>query len=172
MCVSSGHFKFPPNHFPQRSHPLWFPVIVMVLRGDDDHHGEDGAQHDGRDAHRQADEGEVPRLAGGYLCRHHVAAGDSRAHLQGGGDSVDTEGEVGVCGKEQELDRLLCNRQDAGVGASLKTQLKKKKQIDVAALHRSKPADPVRGKRGPAWQRAQAGPVAPRPVSSTQLNAG
>lgn len=54
----------------------------MVLRGDDDHHGEDGAEHDGRDADGQADEGEVARLAGGYLRRHHVAAGDSRAHLR------------------------------------------------------------------------------------------
>lgn len=65
----------------RRPEQLGFPLVVVVLRGDDDHHGEDGAQHDGGDAHGQADEGEVAGLAGGYLRRHHVPPGYRRAHL-------------------------------------------------------------------------------------------
>lgn len=65
----------------------------MVLRGDDDDHGEDGAQHDGRDAHSQADEGEVARLAGGYFRRHHVPSGYRRAHLgSAGGEGGEGKG--------------------------------------------------------------------------------
>ena len=56
----------------------------MVLRGDDDDHGQDGAQHDGGDAHSKADEGEVTRLAGRDLRRHHVPPGDGGTHLEGG----------------------------------------------------------------------------------------
>ena len=61
---------------------LRLPVVVVVLRGDDDDHGEDGAQHDGGDADGQADEGEVACLAGGYFRRHHVPSGYRRAHLK------------------------------------------------------------------------------------------
>lgn len=53
----------------------------MVLRGNDDYHGEDGAQHNGGNANSQADEGEVARLAGGYFRRHHVPSGYRRTHL-------------------------------------------------------------------------------------------
>lgn len=77
---------------------LRFPVVVVVLRGDDDHHGEDGAQHNGGNADRQADEGEVACLAGGYLRRHHVPPGYRRAHLSdGGGKGMDVweGGEIG-----------------------------------------------------------------------------
>lgn len=38
---------------------LGLPVVVMVLRGDDDHHGENGAEHNRGDSHSQTDEGEV-----------------------------------------------------------------------------------------------------------------
>lgn len=69
--------------------PVWvelrLPVVVVVLRGDDDHHGEDGAQHNGGDADRQADEGEVARLAGGYFRCHHVPSGYRRTHLSDAG---------------------------------------------------------------------------------------
>ena len=58
----------------------------MVLRGDDDYHGEDGAQDDGGDADGQADEGEVACLAGGYFRRHHVPSGYRRAHLNDVGE--------------------------------------------------------------------------------------
>lgn len=119
--VRSRRPPIQPTQLPRRGRPLWFPVVVVVLRGDDDHHGEDGAQHDGCDADCQADEGEVARLAGGYLCRHHVAAGDCRAHL---GEGRARRGEVGVCGIEQKLDRVLRNQEDARVGASPKTPLK------------------------------------------------
>ena len=56
----------------------------MVLGGNDDYHGEDGTQNDGGNAHCQADEGEVTRLAGRYLCRHHVPPGHCCTHLRGG----------------------------------------------------------------------------------------
>lgn len=70
----------------------------MVLRGDDDHHGEDGAQHDGCDADCQADEGEVARLAGGDFCRHHVPSGYRRAHLSEAGQRWG----MGACGGEEK----------------------------------------------------------------------
>lgn len=57
----------------------------MVLGGDDDDHSEDGAQHDGRNADRQTDEGEVTCLTGGYFCCHHVPSGYRRAHLRDDG---------------------------------------------------------------------------------------
>lgn len=157
----------------------------MVLRGDDDHHGEDGAQHDGRDAHRQADEGEVAGLARGDLRRHHVPAGDRRAHLgdrwRGGGGGGD-----GACvwEEEQKLDRELRNRRDARVGASLENTAEK--QIDWARgrwgvkgwgsrLRKKKKKKekvrPVHGGRHARHGNTRgAGPVARRPVSSTQLS--
>lgn len=42
---------------------LRFPVFIVVLRGDDHDHREDGAQHDGGNAHSQAYEREVSCLA-------------------------------------------------------------------------------------------------------------
>lgn len=60
---------------------LRLPVVIVVLRCYDDYHGEDGAQHNGGDANRQTDEGEVARLAGGYFRRHHVPSGYRRTHL-------------------------------------------------------------------------------------------
>lgn len=60
---------------------LRLPVVVVMLRGNDDYHGEDGAQHNGGDANGQADEGEVACLAGGYFRRHHVPSGYRRTHL-------------------------------------------------------------------------------------------
>lgn len=63
---------------------LRLPVVIMVLRGDDDHHGEDGAQDNGGDADSQADEGEVARLSGCNLRRHDVAPGYRRTHLRVG----------------------------------------------------------------------------------------
>lgn len=64
---------------------LRLPVVIVVLRGDDDYHGEDGAQHNGGDANRQADEWEVACLAGGYFRRHHVPSGNRSTHLSDGG---------------------------------------------------------------------------------------
>lgn len=71
------------HDFPSVWHglELRLPVVVVVLRGDDDYHGEDGAQHNGGDANGQADEGEVACLAGGYFRRHHVPPGYRRTHL-------------------------------------------------------------------------------------------
>lgn len=63
---------------------LRFPIVVVVLRGNDDYHGEDGAQHNGGDANSQADEGEVACLTGGYFCRHHVPSSYCRTHLNDG----------------------------------------------------------------------------------------
>lgn len=54
----------------------------MVLRGNDDYNGEDGAQHDGGDADGQADEGEVTCFAGSYFCCNHVSSGYRRPHLR------------------------------------------------------------------------------------------
>lgn len=71
----------------------------MVLRGDDDYHGEDGAQHNGCDANSQADEGEVACLAGGYFRRHHVPSGYRRAHLSDEG----REGRDGCVGERGEI---------------------------------------------------------------------
>lgn len=82
---------------------LWLPVVVVVLRGDDDYHGKDGAQHNGGDANSQADEGEVACLAGGYFRRHHVPSGYRRAHLS------DAGGRGWVCGREEKLENMLCN---------------------------------------------------------------
>lgn len=42
---------------------LGLPVFIVVLRGDDDHNGKDGAEHNRGDAHCQTDEGEVTCLA-------------------------------------------------------------------------------------------------------------
>lgn len=53
------------------------------------------------------------------------------------------KGEVGVCGREQKLDPVLCNQQDAGVGASLITAPKNRSM----SLRRRAPA-PACGKRG------------------------
>lgn len=71
----------------------------MVLRGDDDYHGEDGAQHNGCDANSQADKGEVACLAGGYFRRHHVPSGYRRAHLSDAGG----EGSDGCVGERGEI---------------------------------------------------------------------
>lgn len=60
---------------------LGLPVFIVVLGGDDDHNGEDGAEHDGGDAHCQTDEGEVTSLARRNLRRHHVAPSHSSTHL-------------------------------------------------------------------------------------------
>lgn len=80
---------------------LRLPVVVVVLRGYDDDHGEDGAQHNGGDADGQADEGEVACLAGGYLRRHHVSSGYRRAHL--------SDGRRRGCGRERRLEYKLRN---------------------------------------------------------------
>lgn len=76
---------------------LRLPVVVMVLWGYDDYHGEDGAQHNGRDANSQADEGEVSCLAGGYFRRHHVPSSYRRAHLSDAG----REGRDGCVGEKR-----------------------------------------------------------------------
>ena len=77
----------------------------MVLRGDNDHHGEDGAQHDGGDADGQADEGEVACLAGGYFRCHHVPSGYRRTHL------IDAGGRGwALRGREEKLEYELCNK--------------------------------------------------------------
>lgn len=75
-----------------------------MLRGNDDNHGEDGAQHNGGDANSQADEGEVACLAGGYFRRHHVPSGYRCAHLSGAG------GRGWVCGRKEKLENMLCNK--------------------------------------------------------------
>lgn len=64
---------------------LRVPVVFVVLRGYDDYHGEDGAQHNGGDANSQADEGEVACFTRGYFCRHHVPSGNRRTHLSDAG---------------------------------------------------------------------------------------
>lgn len=56
-----------------------------MLRGNDDDHREDGAQHNRGNADRQADEGEIACLAGGYFRCHHVSSGYRRTHLRVGG---------------------------------------------------------------------------------------
>ena len=89
---------FPPSVW--RCAELRLPVVVMVLRGDDDHHREDGAQHNGGDSDGQADEGEVAGLAGGYFRRHHVPSGYRRAHL----GQCGREG-MGVWERERERER-------------------------------------------------------------------
>ncbi len=60
---------------------LGLPVVIVVLRGDDDHNGEYGAEHDGGDSHRQTDEGEITCLARGDLCCNHIASSHSGTHL-------------------------------------------------------------------------------------------
>lgn len=61
---------------------LRVPVVLVVLRGYDDDHGEDGTEHHGCDAHGQGDEGEVPGLARSDLGGHHVPARQRCAHLR------------------------------------------------------------------------------------------
>ncbi len=78
---------------------LRLPVVIVVLRGDDDYHGEDGAEHDGGDANSQADEGEVACLAGGYFRCHHVPSGYRRTHLS------EAEGRDWACGREEKLEK-------------------------------------------------------------------
>lgn len=75
-----------------------------MLRGDDDYHGEDGAQHNGGDADSQADEGEVACLTGGYFRRHHVPSGYSRTHLN------DVKEKGRVCGREEKSEYKLCKQ--------------------------------------------------------------
>lgn len=60
---------------------LGLPVVIVVLRGDDNHNGEYGAEHDGGDSHRQTDEGEVTCLTRGDLCCNHVTSSHSSTHL-------------------------------------------------------------------------------------------
>ncbi|PWA15080.1 hypothetical protein CCH79_00008629, partial [Gambusia affinis] len=63
---------------------LGVPVVVVMLRGYDDYHGEDGAEHQRGNAHGQADEGEVAGLTGRYFRSHHVPSGYRHAHLSSG----------------------------------------------------------------------------------------
>lgn len=46
---------------------LRIPVVLVVLRSNDDDYREDGTEHHGCYAHRQGDEGEVPGLSGSDL---------------------------------------------------------------------------------------------------------
>lgn len=87
---------------------LRLPVVIVMLRCYDDYHGEDGAQHNGGDANRQTDEGEVARLAGGYFRRHHVPSGYRSTHL-----SEKEGGEIRKCVTQQADTRV-------GAGESLK----------------------------------------------------
>lgn len=93
--------------FPHFSDTLWLPVVIMVLRGDDDHHGEDGAQHDGGNAHSQADEGEVACLTGGYFRCHHVSPGNRRTHLHGFDDGNDACGPEAADGGEHSDGQIV-----------------------------------------------------------------
>lgn len=60
---------------------LGVPVVVVVLGGDEDDDGEDGAQHGGGHADGQGDEGEVPRLPRGHLGLSQVPPSHRRADL-------------------------------------------------------------------------------------------
>lgn len=63
-----------------------------------------------------------------------------------GREGEEEDGEVGVCGREQESDPVLCNREDARVGASPKNTAEK--QIDVSAVPPPPhPAPPTSGTR-------------------------
>lgn len=87
-----------------------------MLRGDDDHHGQDGAQHDGGDAHSQADEGEVASLTGGYFRRHHVPPGYRCTHLRDARREVGEEGREGEIGEDMLYKKK--RRLNTGVGAA------------------------------------------------------
>ena len=57
------------------------PIVVVVLSGDEDDDGEDGAQHGGGHADGQRDEGEIPRLPRGHLGLGQVPPSHRRANL-------------------------------------------------------------------------------------------
>ena len=64
--------------------PPWrsgVPIVVVVLSGDEDDDGEDGAQHGGGHADGQRDEGEIPRLPRGHLGLGQVPPSHRRANL-------------------------------------------------------------------------------------------
>lgn len=82
----------------------------MVLRGDDDYNGEDGAQHNGGDADGQADEGEVARLTGRYFCCNHVSSGYRRPHLHCFDDGDDACGPEAADGGENGDGQIIVRR--------------------------------------------------------------
>lgn len=103
---------------------LRLPVVIVMLRRYDDDHGEDGAQHNGGDANRQTDEGEVARLTGGYFRRHHVPSGYRRTHLSDAGGK-------GGMRERGKIRKYVTQQADARVGAG--ESVKHREWIDFTA---------------------------------------
>lgn len=86
---------------------LGLPVIIMVLRGDDDDYCEDGAEDNRSDAHCQTDEGKVTCLTGCYFCCHHVATGNGSTHLHGFDDCDDASGPEAADGGQDSYGQVI-----------------------------------------------------------------
>lgn len=129
-----------------------------MLRGYDDYHGEDGAQHKGGNAHGQADEGEVASLSGGYFRSHHVPSSYCHAHLSS--EQKEKKNEQTCC-ITRRLHEWEPDRPRITMYGSISLQRR---------LHVQEEAD-ARNANSAVTHTVQLGPAPPCPVSSAQLRA-